>query len=292
MKRILTVLLLFGAILLGLSYYKNDLLAKQIDTALTAEGLSHQEVSCDGFVESSCTIDDPTYKGHKIADRLIIASIDPQTLVSLQKAQQNHTYENVPLHLSLIGIKDSLWGLIAKKGDRLTRQFISPYTQEYNLTASLTLRTDTQTVQSLQIKNLKAEEKLIPYEIKGQIDNLDKATSLSALQIHLDLSQKRKLFDDFVTQMRSCCAQNFPREFQTMNNDQLYQIFLNKLSQFDSPMTPLNEVINVMKDPTKKALIVSLKAKQKIALRELALPLLMLGPNALERYYDIRVKAE
>ena len=292
MQKVTVFLLILGMAMFGLSYYKNDLLTHHIDHALAQEGLVHQKVTCNGFVNSTCTIDNPSYKGHMIAKRLMIESIDPQTLITLQKAQQHHTFKTIPLHLTLIGVKDSLWGLLAQKGNRITKQFLAPYTQEYNLTASLNLHTDTQTVQSIQITNLKADEKLIPYEIKGAINDLDKATSISDLQICLNLSHKRKLFDDFATQMRACCAQDFPMEFQTMDNDQLYHIFLDKLSQFHSPITPLNEAINALKDPAKKSLTFTLKAKQKIALKQLALPLLMLGPNALERYYDIRVKAE
>ncbi len=281
------VLLLIGIVgIFGLSYYKNELIKKELTKELDSIDLiGHKEIECSGLLKSDCTIYNPTLKRVLIADSVIINDLDPTAI------PRDGEFKKIPVSLSLKGVKYSLWDLLAQKREASeVGNFLKKYKQDYNIKAKLLIDSDGERVRGIKVLNLKADDKLIPYALKGEVSGLDQALIIQALDLNFDFSNKRAIFDDFVASMRECCIDDFPLKYKQMSNDELYDEFKHRLNEIDLGLPSLDQALLVISDDTKKDLSISIHSKSQTPISQVILPFFMLGPRVIDKYFDIKIE--
>jgi hypothetical protein len=282
---ILFIILLGGAF--GLSYYKNETISKEFSKQLsTMKNLEHKKIKCDGFLKSDCSISSPKFKGILIADEIKVLGIDP-TIIPKQGE-----FVEIPLKIDLKNAKFSIWDALSKQESSPQMQkFLKKYSGDYDISASLALLSDGDSVKSLKIVDLKADDKFLPFDLRGEVDGLDGSVILKGLDATFDFSKKRVMFDDFVDSMRECCIDDFPAEYKVMSKDELYVEFMKKIKSSDFRVPALNESLSILSDDKKKILHLAITGKSDTPLSKMLLPFLMGGTRVVDQFFDISVEA-
>ena len=287
MKFLITLLLVFAS-LFGLSYYKNSLIQKSLaDELKHYPQLGYSTIECSGFVKSDCKISNPEFRSLPLAKSITIKDIDPTDTPSQNEFKELNT------HIFVDGAKYSLWDLLAKKNAFINMGgFYKKHSGDYNISANLLLGLKGESINSVKILSLRADDRLLPYEINGDLRGIGESLILKRLYFSFDLSKKRELFDDYIDSIRECCIDDIPKEYQNMSNDEIYEQLNLKLKSFHTRLAPVNKIIGALSSDDKKILALHIEAKGDMPIQSMILPFLMLGPKAIERFYDIKVVAE
>jgi hypothetical protein len=281
-------LLLILASLLGLSYYKNSLIQKSLaDEFKHYPQLRYSSIECSGFVKSDCKISNPEFRSLPLAKSITIKGIDPTDAPSQKKSKE------LNIHIFADGAKYSLWDLLVKKNAFMNMGgFYKKHSGDYNISANLLLGLKGENINSVKILSLRADDRFLPYKINGDLRGIGESLRLKSLYFSFDLSKKRELFDEYIDSLRECCIENIPKEYQSMSNDEIYEQIKSKLKSFHTRPAPLDKIISALSNDDKKILGLHIKAKGDVPIQSMILPFLMLGPKAIERFYDIKVVAE
>jgi len=286
--KFLIALLLVLASLFGLSYYKNSLLQKSLaDELKHYPQLRYSTLECNGFIKSDCKIIKPKLKSLLLAKSITVKEIDLTDILSQEKSKELNT------HIFVDGAKYSLWDLLANKNSFMNMgNFYKKHSGDYNISADLLLGLKEDKINSVKILSLKAEDRFFPYEINGELRGLGESLRLKRLYFRFDLSKKRELFDDYINSLKECCIQTLPKKYQSMSNDEIYEEFHSSLKSFHTNLSSLNKIIHALSSEDKKILGLDINAKGDVPIQSMILPFLMLGPKAIERFYDIKVVVE
>ena len=287
MIKLIIFLLIATAGVFGLSYYKNETISKEFAKQLDVmKELEHKEISCSGFLKSDCSIASPTFKGFLLADEIKISDIDP-TIVPKQGE-----FVEIPLKIDLKNAKFSIWDALSKQESSPQMQkFLKKYSGDYDISSSLSVLSDGVGLKSLKILDLKADDKFLPFSLKGEVDGLDSSVILKKIDATFDFAKKRVMFDDFVDSMKECCIDDFPPEYKDMSKDELYEKFIQKIKEVDLGVESLNSATSVLSDKDKKTLHFAINGKSDKPLKQMLLPFLMGGTRVVDQFFDIRVEA-
>ncbi len=294
---ILVVVLIAGA--LGLSYWKNDKIAsefsKQIDTV---EALKHGTVSCEGFINADCRIDDISYQGLLLADSLTLKDIDPRVQF------EEGTFINLPVHAEIKNAKYSLFDISSMLQDDVQKElknFFTKYTKDYDISIKANFLTDGKRVRDVDILEVNAQDKITPFRLKGKVTQIDTFPILQGFQGTFDFSNKRIVFYDFIKEMRKCCLDKFPERYLKMSNEEIWNdmiaqttavLQMNMKSQFNQSLEKdlMQAMIALLQDE-KNILELDVKAKKQTPLEQTVMMFFIAGPDAVKDVYDITVKA-
>ena len=286
MKFFITFLLVLAS-LFGLSYYKNSVIQKTLDDELKHyPQVKYSDLECSGFIKSDCQIKDPKFKSYPLANSITIEGIDPTNIPS-----PNETKE-LSANIFVDGAKYSLWDLLAHNNPLLKMGgFYKKHSGDYNISSKFLFGVNGDRIDYVKILSLRADDRFLPYELNGELKVFGDSVKMKRLNLSLDLATKRELFDDYIDSIRKCCKDEMPKEYQNMSNDEIYEQLKLKLKSFHTGLDSLNEIINALSDDDKKKLSLYVESKQDVSIKSMILPFLILGPKAIERFYDIRVEA-
>ncbi|RUM66484.1 MAG: hypothetical protein DSZ06_03130 [Sulfurospirillum sp.] len=286
--KIFLALIVIIASLAGVSFYKNSLIEKELSKELRQNPkFAYSNLECSGFLKSDCKIKDPKIRSIELAKSITIKGIDPLNIPNEDEKKQ------IPVSIFVEGAKFSLWDFVVRKKSALNlKEFYKKHSGDYNISSDLILNVNQGKVEGLKLLSLKAKDRFLPYELSGELDGLDSALIVKKLHFNLDLSQKRALFDDFALSMRECCSDQFPKEYQNKSNDELYEEFKAQLNQYQTTSKSIKEIVSALADENKKDLKFSADAKSSTPVKNMILSILILGPKALDKFYDIKVNAK
>ncbi len=284
----------------GLSYFKNTKIAeeftKQIDTV---NALTHGKVSCEGFINADCRIDNITYQGLLLADSLTLKDIDPRVQF------EEGTFINLPVHAEIKNAKYSLFDISSMLQDQVQenlKNFFSKYTKNYDISIRAKFLTDGKRVRDVDILEVDAKDKITPFRLKGKVTQIDTYPILQGFQGTFDFSSKRIVFFDFIKEMRKCCLDKFPQRYLKMSNGEIWDdmiaqtasmLKLNIKNQFNQDLeTDLMKAMLALLEDEKNFLELDVKAKKQIPLEQTVMMFFIAGPDAVKEVYDIKVKAK
>ena len=300
MKILLMLLALLIAGTFGLSYYKNTKIAseftKQIDTV---EALKHDAVTCEGFINADCRIDNITYQGLLLADSLTLKDIDPSVQF------EEGTFINLPVHAEIHNAKFSLFDISGMLQDTIQEElknFFTKYTMDYDISIKANFLTDGKRVRDVEILEVDAKDKITPFVLKGKVTQIDTFPILQGFQGSFDFSSKRIVFYDFIKEMRKCCLDKFPERYLKMSDGEIWDdmitqtsqaLKLNIKNQFNQDIeTELMKAMLALLEDEKNTLELDVKAKKQTPLEQTVMMFFIAGPDAVKEVYDIKVKAK
>ena len=299
-KIFISTVVLIGTIF-ALFQVKNGMIEKEFRVQVeSVSDLSYENISCGGMLlKSECSIYNIAYQKTKVAERVTIYNIDPT--VSFQDGD----FIELPLDAKIVGIYDSMFDISSLFNDEIAKSmesFFKKYTSGYDADIQAIMLTDGKTVKSVNITKLDVQDKLTPFIISANIKNINTFPILQSFQGTFNLSKKRIIFYDFITQMRECCKDKIPSRYIRMNNEETWNHMISQtISILDLNLKKKfnqNLEINIM-NAAKKILqeektnfFFDLKAKQAVPLEEIVMKLFLVGPDILLENYDITVKAK
>ncbi len=300
MKKLLLLVVIVIAGVFGLSYYKNEKIAseftKQIDTV---ESFKHDAVTCEGFINADCRIDNITYQGLLLADSLTLKDIDPR--VQFKEGE----FINLPVHAEIKNAKFSLFDISSMLQDQVQEElknFFTKYTMNYDITIKANFLTDGKRVRDVDILEVDAKDKITPFRLKGKVTQIDTFPILQGFQGSFDFSSKRIVFFDFIKEMRKCCLDKFPERYLKMSDGEIWDDMIEQTSKalkmnikntFNQDIeTDLMKAMLALLEDEKNILELDVKAKKQTPLEQTVMMFFIAGPDAVKEVYDIKVKAK
>jgi hypothetical protein len=300
MKKLLLLVIILIAGGLGLSHYKNEMIAKEFAKQIdTISELSYGKIACSGLINADCSIDTISYQGEKLADMVILKEIDPR--VQFKEGD----FINLPLRAEIKNAQYSLFDISNMLKDDIQenlKDFFTRYTKNYDITIEANFLTDGKRVRDIKIIDLEAADKITPFHLQGEIVNLDTFPILKSFHANFDFTGKRIVFYDFMKAMRSCCKDKFPERYLSMSdgeiwNDMIAQtvgvLKMNVKNQFNQELeTAFMKAMLAILQEEKNFLDIDVKAKKDTPLEQTVMMFFIAGPDAVKEVYDIAVKAK
>ncbi len=300
MKKLLLLIIILIAGAFGLSYFKNTKIAseftKQIDTV---EALKHDAVTCEGFINADCRIDNITYQGLLLADSLTLKDIDPRVQF------EEGTFINIPVHAEIKNAKFSLFDISSMLKDQVQenlKSFFNKYTKNYDISIRANFLTDGKRVRDVDILEVDAKDKITPFILKGKVTQIDTFPILQGFEASFDFSSKRIVFFDFIKEMRKCCLDKFPARYLKMSDNEIWDDIIKQTSemlkfnmknQFNQDLeTDMMKALLALLEDKKNTLELDVKAKKQTPLEQTVMMFFIAGPDAVKEVYDIKVKAK
>jgi len=300
MKKFLLFLMVFlGLGSVGLSYFKNDKIASVLRSKLdTVKAFKYDKITCDGFVKADCRIDGVAYMGKSLADSVTFGGIDPTVQFDVDN------FKKIPLHAEVKGAKYSLFDISSMMKESVQtdlKDFFAKYTKDYDITIDALLATNGESVRSVEIVKLDAEDKITPFVVSGEVDKLDTFPVLKHFNAHFDFSKKREIFYDFLENMRACCQDKIPARYLKMSNEAIWNDVISQMTvalgenlhnQFNQDVeTQFIKAMLVLLQDERNTLEVAVKSKKDIPLEQTVMQFFIQGPDAVKAAYDIQIKA-
>ncbi len=300
MNKIIISILIIVATTITLFQIKNNMIEEEFQKQIeNTPNLSYTKVECSGLLlKSDCSIKDIKYKNTKVADEVTIYNIDPTITF------EDDNFINLPLDAKIVGINSSMFDISSLFHDEIAKKmesFFKKYTSGYSATIKATMLTDGKTIKNINVKELNVKDKLTPFVISINLKNINTFPILQRFQGTFDLSEKRIIFYDFITQMKNCCIDKIPSRYKTMSNEEIWNhmikqtisildINLKKKFNQNLEIDIMNTAKKILQEE-KNNFFFDIKAKKTIRLEEVIMKLFLVGPDILLDNYDIKVKA-
>ncbi len=272
--------------LLGISHYKNSFIAKELTKELDKNpAITQKEVTCSGFIKSDCTITEPKVNALVLSDSVTIEGIDPTVM------PKEGEFKPIKLKIEAKGVRYSLWDFLKKNPLFGTnRDFFQKYGKKYDVDADFVALSDGKTVRSIDVVRLKADDKMLPFELSTKADSLDKELVLKHLDINLNLSKKREIFNDFITIAKK--NGTLPPQMASKSNQEIISEISSMMLRNSTSIRALDEVTKALLDANSTSLSVKIDAKSDTPISKMLIPLVLSQGGALEEFFDIEVKAK
>ncbi len=300
MKKIIISIVVIIGIIIVLFQIKNRMIEKEFQKQIASVSeLSYKRVECSGLLlKTECSIYDIKYQKNKIADRVTIYNIDPTVKF------KDGNFIDLPLDAKIEGISRSMFDISSLFHDEISKKmenFFKKYSSNYSAMIKAVMRTDGKTIKAVNIKELNVKDRLTPFIMSANIKDINTFPILESFQGTFDLSEKRIIFYDFITQMKKCCLDKVPLRYQNMNNEDIWNsmieetiavldINLNKEFNQNLEIDIMNTAKIILKEE-KNNFFFNIKAKKEIFLEEVVMKLFLVGPDTLLENYNITVKA-
>jgi len=270
--------------------------SKQLDTV---SDLTYDDISCHGFVDAACHIDNLRYQGKLLADELILKGIDPT--VRFHKG----SFIEIPIDAEVKNAKFSLFDISNMLKDKMQaalKDFFAKYTKNYDIHLKANILTDGESVRAVDITDLDAEDKITPFRLSAKVSKLDTFPILEKLHGTFDFSNKRIVFYDLMKRMRVCCKDQFPKRYLKMSDGEIWDDMIkqtskilkfNMQSQFNQTVeTDLMKAMLVLLQEKKNILDIDVKAKKETPLEQTVMMFFIAGPDEVKDVYDMKVIAK
>ena len=300
MNKIIISILIIVATTITLFQIKNNMIEEEFQKQIeNTHDLSYKKIECSGLLlKSDCSIYEIKYQQTKVADKVTIYNIDPTITF------QEGNFIDLPLDAKIEGINSSMFDISSLFHDEIAKKmesFFKKYTSGYSATIEATMLTDGKTIKAINVKELNVKDKLTPFVISANIKNINTFPILESFQGTFDLSEKRIIFYDFITQMKKCCIDKMPSRYKNMSNEEIWNhmikqtisildINLNKKFNQELEIDIMNTAKQILQEE-KNNFFFDIKAKKTIQLEEVIMKLFLVGPDILLENYEIKVKA-